>query len=213
MNLVYCRIYPDFWQRMLQYTDQMEDICSFAQISRYFYRVTNIDFQKLCYRNMICRFEDETWATAFSQAWYRTTSEYAGRLVNVQLINKSTQLLLDMQITYIVYDLRNKCVVNVYYALPKQRYSTFTLYYSNGTLVDLLNQKEYKVETIKLQFLQIHSADVFGYRRYVGFVNPRREFVVIDNETGKMNIIFQTQSSFYDIWLFDDIGHVRIPLC
>ncbi|CAD5224268.1 unnamed protein product [Bursaphelenchus okinawaensis] len=217
-------MYPEFWQRMLRYTNQMEDMCSFAQISRYFYRVTNIDFQKLCYKNIICRFEGETWATAFSKARYRTIrsgtnhisqnsiscphtgfmalvlqqkqvllthidfgnkvfelldfSEYAGQLVNVQLINKSTQLLLDMQIT-------------------------------NGTLVDLLNQKEYEVETIKLpEDVHIRTADVFGYRKYVGFVNPRREFVVIHNETGKMDIIFQSQFSGHDIWLFDDIEHV-----
>ncbi|CAD5225251.1 unnamed protein product [Bursaphelenchus okinawaensis] len=147
MTVVFLRMYPDFWQHMLRYTNQMEDMCSFAQISRYFYRVTSIDFQKLCYKNMICRFKGETWATAFS---------------------------------------------------------------NNGTLVDLLNQKEYQVETIKLpEDVHISTADVFGYRKYVGFVNPRREFVVIRNETGKMDIIFQSQFSDCKIWLCDDIDHVR----
>ncbi|CAD5224160.1 unnamed protein product [Bursaphelenchus okinawaensis] len=199
-------MYPDFWQRMLQYTDQMEDICSFVQVSRYFYRLTNMDFQKLCYRNMICRFKGETWATAFS-------NKYKGSLTSVQLINRSTQLLLDMKTSYIVYDLINKSIVKVYSALPEERYYCFTLYYSDGTLVDLLNQKEYKVNAINMpQGVKIGNADLFDYRKYLGFLNPQHEYVLIHNETGNMEIIFSHYLpwEYEDIWLLDAMDHVQI---
>ncbi|CAD5207607.1 unnamed protein product [Bursaphelenchus okinawaensis] len=65
-------IYPEFWIRMIKYTTNVEDRCSFAQINKYCYeltvRATKISFQSLCYRHMICRYKGETWAEAFSDA-------------------------------------------------------------------------------------------------------------------------------------------------
>ncbi|CAD5214944.1 unnamed protein product [Bursaphelenchus okinawaensis] len=53
--------------RVLKHVTDVEDLCSFAQTTSYFYKITNMDFKKLCYKNVIFRMKGETWATAFSK--------------------------------------------------------------------------------------------------------------------------------------------------
>ncbi|CAD5228120.1 unnamed protein product [Bursaphelenchus okinawaensis] len=264
-----------FWPRIVDYLAQ-EDVCTLAQTNKYFYKLINMDFQSLCYRNLIFRLKDETWSTAFSNAQYRKMSRiiwrkdeaklsknsffcphtgtmavvlkykqvmltnldfgkkvfellnfrgHKGYLLNVQLINKSTKLIVDMKNTYVVYDLVKKRVVKVYSARPEERYSTFTLYYGNGVLVDVYNQREYPVFPIKVPKMpKIYNVDAFGYRKYVGFVNVHGHFILIHTDTGRMQFMFSVDVVYFDqcgvmaekfeferreICIMDDLGFVR----
>ncbi|CAD5228114.1 unnamed protein product [Bursaphelenchus okinawaensis] len=150
---------------------------------------------------------------------------HKGYLLNVQLINKSTKLIVDMKNTYVVYDLVKKRVVKVYSARPEERYSTFTLYYGNGVLVDVYNQREYPVFPIKVPKMpKIYNVDAFGYRKYVGFVNVHGHFILIHTDTGRMQFMFSVDVVYFDqcgvmaekfeferreICIMDDLGFVR----
>ncbi|CAD5228122.1 unnamed protein product [Bursaphelenchus okinawaensis] len=269
------KMYPGFWPRIADYLAQ-EDVCTLAQTNKYFYKLINMDFQSLCYRNLIFRLKDETWATAFSNAQYRKMSRiiwrkdeaklsknsffcphtgtmavvlkykqvmltnldfgkkvfellnfrgHKGYLLNVQLINKSTKLIVDMKNTYVVYDLVKKRVVKVYSARPEERYSTFTLYYGNGLLVDVYNQREYPVFPIKVpEMPKIYNVDAFGYRKYVGFVSVHGHFILIHTDTGRPQGMFPVDVVYFDqfgvmaekfeygdreICIMDELGLVR----
>ncbi|CAD5207619.1 unnamed protein product [Bursaphelenchus okinawaensis] len=206
-------IYPEFWIRMIKYTTNVEDRCSFAQINKYCYeltvRATKISFQSLCYRHMICRYKGETWATAKPKltakakgmAKANAKANAKGKAKSkVHLINKSKQLLLDMVRTYVVYDIAKKKVVKTYPALQHQRYNNFTLWYSESrTLVDVCNQKEHKFNVNGLGFCkEIYNAVSYGYRKYVGFVNTQKQFVVINNTTGQRQTVFPLLDDGWD---------------
>ncbi|CAD5228086.1 unnamed protein product [Bursaphelenchus okinawaensis] len=238
MDLLYKKMSFDFWPRMLQYTTYMEDVCSFAQVSKYFYRLTKTDFQQLCYRNIIYRLDGKTWATAFANTPSRRLDEtidtiphvrlleqsiccphtgtiavlleknhvlltnidfakkvfelldfqhLTGNITNVQLINKSTKLIIGTTDSCVVFDLINKTTVKVYPVSCYDVYDGSTLHhYKNGILVDLYNQKEYKVEPSRMVGLPtIKSVDSYGYSKHIGYMDVIGNFVVINNKTGK----------------------------
>ncbi|CAD5218857.1 unnamed protein product [Bursaphelenchus okinawaensis] len=236
--------------RVIKYIENMEEISRLATISKFFYRLINIDFQILCFKNSVYRLAGETWSEAFSNTNYRTLDvnietcpalkikkhsmccpytgtvalilednrvlitniDFAkkvfeiidfrsveGTMANLQLINKSTKLLVDMTTSYVVYDLVEKEITKVYSALKEERYYSFTLYYREGILVDLYNQKEYKVKTAKPQLVRcIVNADLYGYREYVGYVNYYFGLVTINNYTGEQTVIYKKRNSNYD---------------
>ncbi|CAD5217149.1 unnamed protein product [Bursaphelenchus okinawaensis] len=70
-------------------------------------------------------------------------------IVAIHLINKGTQVLVDTDLEYIMYDLAKGRVVKIYSARLKERSSDFTLKYADGTFVDVCNQKEYKTPTLQ----------------------------------------------------------------
>ncbi|CAD5230741.1 unnamed protein product [Bursaphelenchus okinawaensis] len=43
----------------------MEDVCSLAMVSKYFYKQVDKDFKRLCYNHVVYRLKGETWAYAF----------------------------------------------------------------------------------------------------------------------------------------------------
>ncbi|CAD5218843.1 unnamed protein product [Bursaphelenchus okinawaensis] len=133
-----------------------------------------------------------------------------GTMANLQLINKSTKLLVDMTTSYVVYDLVEKEIVKVYSALKEERYYSFTLYYREGILIDLYNQKEYKVKAATSPLIRcIVNADLYGYRKYVGYVNCHRELVTINNSTGEKRVICQKDNDSYDtIRILDIVDQV-----
>ncbi|CAD5219402.1 unnamed protein product [Bursaphelenchus okinawaensis] len=252
----------------MKYVIYMEDVCNFAMISKYFYRLTNTDFKSLCYKNVVYRLDNETWASAFSLTNYRTLdiklnsmrgisfsdrtsfcshtgtlaiilklkqvlvtnidfgrkvfriinlAKVKGPLVNIHLMNKATQLLLDTKVSYVVYDLVQEKIVKTYSALRHERYNAFTLYYNSGILVDLCNQKDYKLELgqqmCSISCRPILNTETQGYRKYVGYWKKLNELVLIDNSTGQRTVIC-TIDSLSTICILDRLDQVvEIRLC
>ncbi|CAD5212283.1 unnamed protein product [Bursaphelenchus okinawaensis] len=61
----------ELWDQILKHVTAMEDVCSFAMVNAYYYKVGGNDFKKLCLENAIFRLKNETWAYAFKRAGYR----------------------------------------------------------------------------------------------------------------------------------------------
>ncbi|CAD5219330.1 unnamed protein product [Bursaphelenchus okinawaensis] len=115
-----------------------------------------------------------------------------------------------MRKSYVVYDLKKKKIVKIYSALKRQRYDVFVLYYSDGTLVDVCNQKEYKVKAKFFPKCYLICGDVYNYRKYVGYWNLQDELVLIDNATGQQITLFRDipTSTIYIVRIMDDLDQV-----
>ncbi|CAD5228084.1 unnamed protein product [Bursaphelenchus okinawaensis] len=136
-----------------------------------------------------------------------------GNITNVQLINKSTKLIIGTTHAYVVYDLINKTTVKVYPVSRHDACDGSTLhYYKNGILVDLYNQKEYKLETRRIPGLPtIKSADSYGYSKYVGYVDIEGNFLVINNKTGKKQALDINNWSYGDeILILDNVDQLIV---
>ncbi|CAD5228800.1 unnamed protein product [Bursaphelenchus okinawaensis] len=97
-------------------------------------------------------------------------SMFEGKLTDVKIINRATQLIIDMETKYVVFDVIKRTVVKIYSALPEERYSLFTLYNSEGTFVDVCNQKEYKVDAIRTRHPRSYNIESFNYREKRGLL-------------------------------------------
>ncbi|CAD5227968.1 unnamed protein product [Bursaphelenchus okinawaensis] len=187
---------------MLNHTTDVEDKCSFAQINKYCYRLavltTNMDFKSLCYRSSVCRYDGETWAEAFLNAPSRPM-EQTYKAEFGKMFVKDSKCCPYTGTLRVILNSKQILLTNIDFG-KKLHDLSFTLYYRDGTLVDLYNQKEYQVEatkTVGVHKVHICNADLYGHRRYVGYVNNRKEFVLINNDTGEAKVIFAPVRLFY----------------
>ncbi|CAD5212701.1 unnamed protein product [Bursaphelenchus okinawaensis] len=96
-----------------------------------------------------------------------------------------------METSYVIYDLIKKKIIKVYSALAEERYTYYTLYYSDGTLVDLYNQKEYKVKAANFDFCDVINVDIHGYRKYVAYRSCQDDLILIHISTGRQDVILR----------------------
>ncbi|CAD5213387.1 unnamed protein product [Bursaphelenchus okinawaensis] len=80
MRIFAGRLSSEFWQRVIKHVASMEDTCSLAVVNKYFYKLVNMDFKKLCYDHVLYRLKGETWAYAFSNFGTRVCSDTVGRM-------------------------------------------------------------------------------------------------------------------------------------
>ncbi|CAD5228928.1 unnamed protein product [Bursaphelenchus okinawaensis] len=118
-----------------------------------------------------------------------------GDLHKVQLINKATQMIVQTNTSFIVYDLMDDRIAKVYERINLHSYNANTLCYNDGTLVDLCNQKEYKVQ-LSFPVTFILNIDLYGYIKYIGYWNDQKEFVLIENATGQHYVLFSSNSLY-----------------
>ncbi|CAD5205663.1 unnamed protein product [Bursaphelenchus okinawaensis] len=63
---------PELWHRVIRHLTIMEDTCSLAMVSKYFYKLVKMDFKRECYNHVVYRLKGETWVYAFSDLGSRS---------------------------------------------------------------------------------------------------------------------------------------------
>ncbi|CAD5207458.1 unnamed protein product [Bursaphelenchus okinawaensis] len=124
----------------------------------------------------------------------------------IQLINRSKQLLLYTDITVVVYDMMTRETVQVYVYHAEESYNCGTVFQQNK-LIDYHNQADFAVNC-KDYREPIRIGNPYDYRRYMGYVNKKDEFVVMDVQTGIPRELCQLDEDSEGFWILDSIGYV-----
>ncbi|CAD5227460.1 unnamed protein product [Bursaphelenchus okinawaensis] len=66
----------------------IENIDTMASLDKTVYKCINRDFKEMCYRDGIYRFNQETWATAFSLTQYRAFYSFESSVFNCPYTGK-----------------------------------------------------------------------------------------------------------------------------
>ncbi|CAD5206134.1 unnamed protein product [Bursaphelenchus okinawaensis] len=155
------RLEPELWCIVIKHVTIVEDTVILAMMNKYFYKLVNMDFKKLCYDHLVYRLEGETWAHAFLKL--------GGRLFNVIPSNKrfyaentvccpfTGKIAIKLEGGYVV-------LTNIDFALNEVKLLDFTSYTKEVTRVNMINRgKELLVRThYFILVYDLHSMEVKG---------------------------------------------------
>ncbi|CAD5219020.1 unnamed protein product [Bursaphelenchus okinawaensis] len=127
----------ELWHRVIRHLTIMEDTCSLAMVSKYFYKLVEMDFKRECRNHVVYRLKGETWAYAFSNLGSRSYNTIIAKIEfyrdNAICCPFTGKIALALNDAYVL-------LTNIDFGLSEFTILDFSSYTNKVTRVNMINR-------------------------------------------------------------------------